>query len=66
LEDDQLDFAFATEVLSGWNANEESDAALWKRMESIRPSTTALSWEAFCEKHWSRFEHFFASKSAQT
>lgn len=34
LEDDQLDFAFATEVLSGWNANEESDAELWKRMES--------------------------------
>lgn len=35
LDDDQLDFAFATDVLSSWNANEESDAALWKRMESM-------------------------------
>ena len=35
LDDDQLDFAFATNVLSGWNANEESDVALWKRMESM-------------------------------
>jgi len=66
LEDDQLDFAFATEMLSGWNANEESGAALWKRMETMRTSTTAPSWEAFCEKHWSRFEHFFANKPTQT
>jgi len=65
MDEDQLDFAFAVEMLSGWNANEESDAALWKRMESIRPSATAPSWEAFCEKNRSRFEHFFASKSAQ-
>lgn len=35
MEEDQLDFAFAAEVLSKWNANEESDAALWKRMESM-------------------------------
>jgi len=35
LDEGQLDFAFATNVLSGWNANEESDAALWKRMESM-------------------------------
>lgn len=35
LDDDQLDFAFAVEMLSGWNANEENDAALWKRMESM-------------------------------
>ena len=38
LDEDQLDFAFAADVLAGWNANEESDAALWKRMESmVRP-----------------------------
>ena len=35
MDEDQLDFAFAVEMLSGWNANEESDAALWKRMESV-------------------------------
>jgi len=35
LDEDQMDFAFATQVLSGWNANEESDVALWKRMESM-------------------------------
>ena len=35
LDEDQLDFAFATDILSGWNANEESDAALWKRMGSM-------------------------------
>ena len=35
LDEDQLDFAFAVDMLSGWNANEESDAALWKRMESM-------------------------------
>lgn len=35
LDEDQLDFAFATDVLSRWNANEECDAALWKRMESM-------------------------------
>ena len=35
LDEDQLDFAFAVEMLSGWNANEESDGALWKRMESM-------------------------------
>lgn len=35
LDDDQLDFAFAADVLASWNANEESDAALWKRMESM-------------------------------
>ena len=34
LDEDNLDFAFATGVLSGWNPNEESDAALWKRMET--------------------------------
>ena len=34
LDEDQLDFAFAVDILSGWNADEESDAALWKRMES--------------------------------
>ena len=80
LDEDQLDFAFVTEVLSGWKPNEESDAALWKRMETMvcslvfslglrapnprfqRPSATASSWEAFCEKHWSRFEHFFEVK----
>ena len=33
LDDDQLDFAFAADVLASWNADEESDAALWKRME---------------------------------
>jgi hypothetical protein len=85
LDEDQLDFAFATDVLSGWKPNEESDAALWKRMEimvhllalftsvfagtnahSQRPSATASSWEAFCEKHWSRFEHFFSSQTART
>lgn len=65
LEDDQLDFAFATEVLSTWKPNEECDAELWKRMETMRPSVTAPSWGAFCEKHWSRFEHFFADKHAQ-
>ena len=81
LEEDELDFAFATEVLSGWNPNEESDAALWKRMETtvcslifpwrpraanVRsqwPSATELSWEAYCVKHWSRFELFFVAKS---
>jgi len=35
LDEDQLDFAFAADVLASWNANEESDAALWKRMESM-------------------------------
>lgn len=35
LDEDQLDFAFAVEMLSKWNANEESDAALWNRMETI-------------------------------
>jgi hypothetical protein len=35
LDEDHLDFAFATEVLSGWKPNEESDAALWKRMETM-------------------------------
>ena len=35
LDGDQLDFAFATELLSGWRPNEESDAELWKRMETI-------------------------------
>lgn len=35
LGEDQLDFAFATEVLSGWKPDEESDAALWKRMETM-------------------------------
>ena len=35
LDDDQLDFAFAANILDGWNANEESDEALWKRMESM-------------------------------
>ena len=43
LDDDQLDFAFATDVLSGWNANEESDAELWKRME-IMVCSLVLSW----------------------
>lgn len=80
LDDDQLDFVFATEVLSSWNANEESDAELWKRMESLvcsqyfprffgttnariqKSCTSAPSWEVFCEKHRSRFEHFFANK----
>jgi len=63
LDEDQLDFAFVTEVLSGWKPYEESDVELWKRMETMRPSATASSWEAFCEKHWSRFEHFFEVKS---
>ena len=35
LDEDQLDFAFAVEMLSKWNANEESDAALWNRMETM-------------------------------
>jgi hypothetical protein len=35
LDEDQLDFAFATQVLSGWKPHEESDAELWKRMETI-------------------------------
>jgi len=35
MDEDQLDFAFAVEMLSRWNANEESDAALWKRMENV-------------------------------
>ena len=35
LDEDQMDFAFAADVLASWNANEESDAALWKRMESM-------------------------------
>ena len=35
LDEDQLDFAFAADILTSWNANEESDAALWKRMESM-------------------------------
>ena len=35
LDDDHLDFAFAADVLSKWNANEESDAELWKRMETM-------------------------------
>lgn len=35
LDEDQLDFAFAVDMLSGWNANEESDAALWRRMENL-------------------------------
>jgi hypothetical protein len=35
LDDDQQDFAFATDVLSSWNANYESDEALWKRMGSM-------------------------------
>lgn len=65
LGEDQLDFAFATEVLSGWKPNEESDAALWKRMETMRSSASSSSWEVFCEKHWSRFEHFFTNKSTQ-
>jgi len=43
LDEDQLDFAFATNVLSGWNANEESDAALWKRMESMVCSMVSSS-----------------------
>ena len=83
LDEDELDVAFATEVLSGWNPNEESDAALWKRMEttvcsltfslgpraanarSQRPCATAPSWEVYCEKHWSRFELFFETKSTR-
>lgn len=40
LDEDQLDFAFATEVLSGWKPNEESDVALWKRMETMVRSPT--------------------------
>jgi hypothetical protein len=35
LDEDQLDFAFATDVLSSWKPNEENDAALWKRMETM-------------------------------
>lgn len=60
MDEDDLDFAFATEVLSAWKPNEENDAALWKRMDNMRPSATAPSWEAFCTKHWSRFDHFFS------
>jgi hypothetical protein len=40
LDEDQFDFAFATEVLSGWMPNEESDVALWKRMETMVRSLT--------------------------
>ena len=32
--DEDLDFAFAVDILSRWNPNEENDAALWKRMET--------------------------------
>lgn len=35
LDEDQLDFVFVTEVLSGWKPHEETDAALWKRMETM-------------------------------
>jgi hypothetical protein len=35
LDEDQLDFAFAVDMLNGWNADEESGAALWRRMESM-------------------------------
>jgi len=35
LDEDQLDFVFAADVLASWNADEESDAALWKRMENM-------------------------------
>ena len=83
-DEDQLDFAFAADVLASWNANEESDAALWKRMESMvhslvfssglrdantrpqRPCSSAPSWDVFCERHRSRFEHFFATRSTWT
>lgn len=34
-DEDQLDFMFATEVLSNWKPEEETDAALWKRMETM-------------------------------
>jgi hypothetical protein len=34
LEEVQLDLAFAADVLSSWNPNEESDEALWNRMEA--------------------------------
>jgi archaellum component FlaD/FlaE len=34
LDEVQLDLAFAADVLSSWNPNEESDEALWNRMEA--------------------------------
>lgn len=34
-DEDQLDFAFAVEMLSKWNSKEESDESLWKRMETM-------------------------------
>ena len=34
LDEDQLDFAFAAEILTNWNPNEEGDAALWERMKT--------------------------------
>ena len=35
LDDDHLDFALATEVLLSWEPTEESEAALWKRMNTM-------------------------------
>ena len=35
MDEDQLDFVFATEMLANWKPNEESDVALWKRMETM-------------------------------
>ena len=35
LDEDQLDFAFAVEMLSKWNSKEESDASFWNRMDNM-------------------------------